>query len=460
MRKPVLGSFRDPSGTVYFEDGVLYRQVNLCYKENYDYFYSCGLYDKLVSFGLLLPHIEVKNGGEYPIYKVIKPELIKFISYPYEWCFSQIKDAALVTLKIQKLALDYGMTIKDASAYNIQFVKGKPVLIDILSFKKYQIGKPWNAYKQFCQHFLAPLVLISYIDPRLKKLSRVFLDGIPIDLCKRVLPFYRYINPGLFLHIYLQAKFQTRYADGIGEKAAVRGKFSLNSFKGLIESLESLINKLRWIPRDSNWIGYYSDSESYNLDAIHHKEKVVKEFLEKADPKNVWDFGANIGLFSGVASNKGINTISFDADPACVELNYVNTVKQKEINILPLVLDLTNPSPNIGWENEERMSLLARGPVELVMALALIHHLAISNNLPFDKIASFFSKVCKWLIIEFVPKEDEMVKRMLAIRDDIFGDYSQEYFEREFIKYFAIVESVKINNSKRILYLMKKRGAV
>ena len=183
----------------------------------------------------------------------------------------------------------------------------------------------------------------------------------------------------------------------------------------------------------------------------------MAEFLTRASPATVWDLGANTGLFSRIAGDKGIQTISFDVDPASVEKHYLECVERGETNVLPLLLDLTNPSPSIGWENHERMSLLERSPADTVLALALIHHLAISNNLPFGKIAHFFSEICNSFIVEFVPKSDSQVQRLLLTREDIFCDYTQQVFESEFERYFTIEQSVKIRDSERTLYLMRRR---
>jgi hypothetical protein len=180
-------SFRDPSGYLFHRGAELYRQVNRRYQENYDLLTSSGLYDKLVAEGLLVPHEEVdlEPLDAATAYKTIKPLLVPFVSYPYEWCFSQLKDAALATLAIQKTAMSHGMSLKDASAYNIQFIDCRPVLIDTLSFERYVPGRPWIAYRQFCQHFLAPLALMSYRDPRVSQLLKAGLDGIPLDFCRR-----------------------------------------------------------------------------------------------------------------------------------------------------------------------------------------------------------------------------------------------------------------------------------
>ena len=183
----------------------------------------------------------------------------------------------------------------------------------------------------------------------------------------------------------------------------------------------------------------------------------MSNFLEKIKPKFVWDLGANMGIFSRISSKKGIQTISFDIDPAAVEKNYLKCVEENENRILPLLLDLTNPSSSIGWENQERLSFMQRGPVDVIFSLALVHHLAISNNIPFDRMAQFFAKICKFLLIEFVPKSDSQVSRLLKNRDDIFSDYTQEKFEEEFNKYFTILESIRLKDSKRIIYTFEKR---
>jgi len=449
-------SFRDPSGFLFLRDGFIYRQVNPIYRENYDYLLSSGLYKTLVDAELLIPHreVDIEKAGSDKVYKTIKPELIPFISYPYEWCFSQLKDAALTTLKIEKKSLDFGISLKDCSAYNIQFRKGRPVFIDTLSFEKYQEGKPWVAYRQFCQHFLAPLALMSYKDIRLNQLFRVFIDGPPLDLTSPLLPFRTRFKFSLLSHIHLHARSQKHFADKPIEPS--RHKMSRLAFLGLVDNLESAIKRLTWTPKGTEWADYYR-CINYSSTALDHKKQIVAESLDKTNAKSVWDLGANVGTFSRIASDKGMQTISFDLDPAAVEKNYLECVERNETNILPLLLDLTNPSPGIGWQNQERTSLLERGPAETVLALALIHHLAISNNLSFGKIANFLSRICSSLIMEFVPKNDSQVQRLLLTREDIFPDYTQENFESEFKNFFKIQSSVKIKESQRTLYLMERK---
>ncbi len=451
----VPSSFRDPSGFLFYQDGAIYRQVNAIYSDDYDRLMRSGVYEALVEADLLIPHEEVEVPCPEPDegFKVIKPERLPFISYPYEWCFSELKDAALTTLAIQKRALEFEMSLKDSSAYNIQFRKGSPILIDSLSFERYREGEPWVAYRQFCQHFLAPLALMSYKDVRLSQLLRVHIDGIPLDLASSLLPLRTRLVFPLLSHIHLHASSQQRFAD----KTVDTGGRDMGrlSFRGLIDNLESAVERLAWEPQDTEWADYYETS-SYSASALEHKKQIVAEFLDEIEPEDVWDIGANTGIFSRVASDKGIRTLSFDVDHAAVERNYLRCVEENETHILPLLVDLTNPSPGIGWENAERKSLLDRGPADVVLALALIHHLAISNNVPLGRLSGFFSGLCDSLIIEFVPKSDSQVQRLLSTREDIFADYTQRAFEGAFKKHFTIRRSVAIEGTQRTLYLMRR----
>lgn len=450
-------SFRDPSGFVFWRDGMLFRQVNRIYQKDYDCLIRSGLYSSLVRDGLMVGHEETQEPPELSelAYRVLKPETVSFISYPYEWCFSQLRDAALLTLRIQRKALEHGMTLKDASAYNIQFFGYQPILIDTLSFEEYREGEPWVAYRQFCQHFLAPLALMAYTDVRLSQLLRVYLDGIPLDLASCLLPWKTRLSLGLATHIHLHASAQKRYA---GEKisTAARGKMGKMALLGLIDSLEAAIRSLSWKPRGTEWADYYRET-NYSDQAFEDKKQRVEEFVSHVHPSMVWDLGANTGIFSRIASGQGAKTIAFDIDPAAVELNYRECVRAKETNLLPLVLDLTNPSPGLGWANSERQALVERGKADMVLALALVHHLAISNNVPFQRIADYFSQMGEWLVVEFVPKDDSQVQRLLASRKDIFTEYHKQSFERAFNEVYEIRADHPISFSGRILYLMQRR---
>jgi ribosomal protein L11 methylase PrmA len=455
-------SFRDPSGFVFTREGVLLRQVNLLWRDHYDLLMKSGLYSAMVEAGLLIPHEEVdlSLAATDGAHRVIRPELISFVSYPYEWSFSQLKDAALLTLRIQRMALDHGMSLRDASAFNVQFRAGRPVLIDTLSFEKLPEGRPWVAYRQFCQHFLAPLALAAYRDIRLAQLARVHIDGIPLDLASGLLPFRARLRLPLLLHLFLHARSQVRHeADaGVAGSSGRRTRaFTTQAFRGLIESLVKAVSRLTWRTGRSPWAGYYTEADSYTREAMEHKLELVDTFAGKTTARTAWDLGANTGRFSRIATAKGIQTVSFDLDPAAVESNYAQVVGDGETALLPLVMDLVNPSPAMGWENRERQSLLERGPTDLVMALALLHHLAIGNNVPLERLASFFADLCTWLIVEFVPKSDPKVQTLLALREDVFPDYTQEAFERAFGDRFDIQASEQVKDSERIMYLMRAR---
>ena len=448
-------SFRDRSGFLFYYENEIYRIINFSYKKQYEKFMNSELYQKLEEKNLIITHSEIENLDiDCDYYKIIKPEKIPFISYPYEWSFSQLKDAALLTLRIQKAAMKYGMTLKDGSAFNIQFHNGHPIFIDTLSFEIYEDGQIWKPYKQFCQHFLAPLALISKKDVRLNLLSKIFIDGIPIDLAAKLLPKTTFGNFGLMAHIHAHAKSQKHYED---KDAKIKQKtLSKRSFEGLIESLKSSIEKMTWNEDNTEWGDYYSDT-NYTEKSFEEKKQFISLAIDQVKPKLVWDMGANTGVFSRLASTKGIATISYDIDPLAVEKNYLSSSQNSEQNILPLILDLTNPSSGIGWNHDERMSIIQRGPADMVFALALVHHLAISNNVPLNKLAEFFSQISKFLIIEFVPKSDSQVKRLLLTRDDIFENYDEKNFEIEFSKFFKIINSKKILDSERTIYIMENK---
>jgi len=454
-------SFRDPNGFLFTSEGVLYRQINKKYSGNFDQLIQSNLYQDLIKRGWLVPHEEVKP--DFPLdsqaYKIIKPLDLGFISYPYEWSFSQLKDAALLTLKIQKRALKYGMSLKDSSAYNIQFnlETGKPVLIDTLSFEVYEEGKPWVAYRQFCQHFLAPLVLGAYKDIRLQQLLRIHLDGIPLDLASSLLPKTTYLHFGVMTHLHIHASAQQRFAGQDTDSSSVKRQMNKTAFLGLIDSLMRTVSQLSWEPKDTEWGAYY-DNTNYSDESMDQKSGLVRAFIERIAPKSVWDLGANTGRFSRIASRQEIPTISFDIDPAAVEKNYLQLKKDNESHLLPLIIDLTNPSADKGWANRERKALGERAHADLILALALIHHLAISNNVPLAMISDYFSELAPWLIIEFVPKSDSQVQRLLVSREDIFDNYTQDGFEIAFEQRYHIRDVAVIQGSERRLYLMERKN--
>lgn len=295
MGEGALGSsYRDPSGFVFQHRDNLYRQINQRYRKDYRQLMDSGLYDSLVDSKLLVAHREVdlNLAPAQSAYRVVQPELIPFISYPYEWCFAQLQQAALLTLEIQERALEANMSLKDASAYNIQFVGSNPVLIDTLSFESYQEGEPWVAYRQFCEHFVAPLALMAYRDVRTSQLLRAYIDGIPLDLAQQLLGVRTWRSMRLLLHINLHAKSQSRFAN---QKKTNRAQFKKRSFLGLLDSLKSTVSKLKLSTKASSWQHYYAET-NYTEEAMEQKRQAIEAFLKKNPAQGCVGSGCQRGL--------------------------------------------------------------------------------------------------------------------------------------------------------------------
>ena len=458
QQRPLASSYRDPAGFVFEKDGSVYRQINKAAEEEFSLFLSSGLYDKLVAEKLIVSHDQVTHtkdfGHDANRLSIIKPATIPFISYPYEWSFPQLRDAALLTLKIQKLALEHGMILKDASAYNVQFIGKRPIFIDTLSFAKYEEGQPWEGYRQFCEHFIIPLALAHYSTEQALTMLQTYLEGIPLSLAVGLLPKKAKFKKGLLAHIYLHERSQRKH-QGSGERAATAPTRKVSKFAldGLISSLEVSVTALHPPKVATEW-GEYYEFTNYNDKAFKDKAKLVESFFGqlKTKPKTVWDIGANNGEFSEIAAKQGANVVAWDIDAKAVAANYLRKDKFSEL-MLPLVQDVAVPSPSIGWELNERSSLLERGPADVVFALAVIHHLAIGRNVPLPKIAELMSKIGKSIIIEFIPKSDSKVKHLLASRKDIFPNYDLESFEKAMGEHFKMVKKTQITNSERWLYL-------
>jgi hypothetical protein len=453
-------SFRDPSGFVFRRDGTLYRQVNKVFAEEFEACVSSGLYDALSRDRLLVAHRPADPALALTpdAHAVIEPERVPFISYPYEWCFGELRDAAILTLDVQLQALERGFVLRDASAYNVQFVDGRPVFIDTLSFGRYQDGEPWAAYKQFCEHFLAPLMLMATRDVRCGVLLREYIDGVPLDLASRLLPARSWGSPSALLHVHLHARAQRKYAESEVTTVVKGRRLPKASLVALVRGLRAVVAGLDWRPEGTEWADYVG-ATNYSDAAAQRKEDLVRGFLRRAAPTTVWDLGANTGVYSRIAREVASSVIAFDVDPAAVERNYRTVRAREETGILPLVLDLTNPSPGIGWAHAERASLAERGPADVVMALALVHHIAIARNVPLDRIAAYLARLGRSLVIEFVAKSDSQVQRLLRNRPDIFPDYTREGFERAFAERFTIEACERVGDADRWLYLMTSARA-
>jgi hypothetical protein len=453
-----LGSYRDPGGFVYRRDGVLHRQIGPASIDDWEAFVSSGLASRLVAAGRLIAYetAPITERATAEARAVIRPEPIDFISYPYEWTFGELKDAALLTLDAQLEVMASGWTLKDASAYNVQFRDARPVIIDSLSFEPLAEGAPWIAYRQFCELFLAPLALVAFRDARLSRLLRADPDGIPLDLASKLLPWRTRLNFGLLSHLHLHAGAQRRYASRRdGGKAAKAARIDRTRLKALIANLRSTVAGLEWKPTGTEWSDY-ADHTSYSDPATEDKSRLVGELSRRVPGGRAWDLGANTGRYSRIVAGTGKQVIAFDIDPAAAEQLYRHVRVEDRSAILPLVLDIANPSPGIGWGGEERRSLLERANADLVVAMALIHHLAISRNVPLPMIFGFFADLAPWAIVEFVPKDDPMVQLLLATRRDVFDDYSIDGFRRAAQERFTIVSQEPITESARVLFLLRR----
>lgn len=452
---PHPSSYRDPSGFIFIKDDVLYRQVNKVFASHFDHFISSGCYNKLVAGKLLIPHEEIKKNltGNNDWYCTLKPEPVPFLSWPYEWCFDMLKDAALLTLKLVKEAIADGMILKDATPYNIQWYKGYLVFIDSLSFEKYNSEEPWIAYRQFCEQFLAPLLLMHHHKIPLQQLMLAWPDGVPLSIVQKLLPGKTRFSLHTYLHIHLNARISTKAGNGHSKKI----KFSKQKLLNLLHSLETLISKLHLPEQKSVWSDYYTEASGRD-NYLEDKKSIISKWLtECRDIQTAADFGANDGEFARLVAERNISTVAMDFDPFCINRLYNWIKKTGEKNMLPLVADLVNPSPAIGLNNQERSSLISRVKADLGMALALVHHLAIGKNVPFDRIADFFCNTCyKKLFIEFVPKSDEKVQLMLQGKKDIYKDYNEENFTNAFKKYFSIIKKQEVGQTSRVLYLMSR----
>ena len=450
MRDPA--SFRDPAGFVYWRNGTLFRQINELHAADWRQFEQSGLYEQLAQKGWLVEHEDasLEDAFDDRAWRVVRPSLIPFVSYPYEWTFSQLQDAALLTLDVQLLAMASGMTLKDASAYNVQFRGGRPILIDSLSFERAQDDSPWIAYRQFCQHFLAPLALMAERDVRAGLMLREFVDGIPLDLTVRLLPGRSRLSFGLLTHLHMHARSLRRHEGQIASREPVQPRLSVTRLRALLGNLRSTVAGLKWEPSGTEWADY-TTTTSYSEAAAASKQQLVDRFLRATDGDWVWDLGANTGVFSRIAAGLGRNVIALDTDPAAAELHYRALQRDGEERVMPLVMDLANPSPSLGWAGRERRSLTERSNADVLVALALIHHVAIGNNVPLADFSAYLAELGTQLILEFVPKTDPRVAAMLSARRDVFADYSLEGLKSAFGAEWHLVEEHVIEDSDRTL---------
>lgn len=451
-------SFRDPSGYVFIDkEKVLRRAILPVYFKQYDALKSSGFFDYLMSTKALISHKET-NVSDQRI--IITPKRIPFITNPYEWSFLQYKHAALHTLKVHKYALEKGFILKDASAYNITFYNGKPIFIDTLSFDFYEEGKPWRAYKQFVMHFLGPLVLAKYYGAEVFKMLQTHIDGMPLKLIASMLPAKTRLSPTLYTNIHLLAKMESDYNEdykGEAKVSELSRKAQINIVKNLFDYIKDLN-----IKETTEWGDYYSKT-NYNNESLKLKEQILQDWISKLKVNKLIDIGGNDGTFARSVIKDVKDIIVTDIDSNAVQHNYKQIKENKETNMLAFVSDILQPSPGIGFNNTERISLIERlkeyAP-DVTMALALIHHITLSGNVPFSKSAQFFAQFSNYLIIEFPKREDSWVTSLLTRKQEFinhFDFYNQEEFEKKYANFFTVIERKEITGTSRILYLFKKK---
>ncbi|MCB0323826.1 MAG: hypothetical protein KDD69_09645 [Bdellovibrionales bacterium] len=458
-------SYRDPSGFVFIEGDRLLRQVNSCYLETYQQAKGSGLYQELHQRGWLVSHEEASQTADA---LVLAPEVVEFVTYPYEWSFPQYRDAALLTLDIQAKALDYGMVLKDASMFNVTFHRGAPIFLDTLSFHPYREGEPWHAFSQFLEHFLAPLLLAQYLGPEaLGSMSR-YMEGLPLATALRMLPWRARLRPLVFSNILLPQRYQRRHEQTGGRRQTgdegAKATLSRRALNDIIRNLQESLANLE-TDEVSEWGQYYCET-NYSAAAFEAKKRLVAEWVAELRVKRVWDIGGNDGTFSRILGPQVESILCSDADAVAVGKGYRRDAASDRSRVLQFVADITKPSPGIGWMNIERTSLLSRlaeFDVDLVLALAVIHHLTLQANLPFETTAEMFARFGKYLLIELPTERDSKVVDMLdakrAFRSQ-FEFYCQENFERRYLRYFSIVKTERLPDSERMLYLMERRPAL
>lgn len=456
------GSFRDPAGTVFTDGKSIYRTLHAMYAEQWQAVEKTGFLAAAAEQGLV---VDYEESACLPgAWKTLKSPLLPFVTYPYEWCFGQLKAAALHTLDIQDEALTHGLILRDATAYNVQFVGAQPIFIDLLSFEVWDRRKPWKAYLQFCRHFLAPLALMAKRSVLCGKLLTNWIEGLPLDLASCLLPWFTKCSPTLGVHIHLHARMQAKYADARHAAKKLRGlNVSEKVVPNLSKSLRLAVENLT-LPRAlrTEWGDYYNDTNYSTQAAEDKKAYLIKVVGAYSGPRSLAvDLGANTSVYSEFLTETFRQVLAVDCDYLAIEKLYQQLRANKKKNILPLVLDLCNPSPGVGWGNGERLSFSDRCQADYLSALAVIHHLVFTGGIPLSKIAETFASFLReggLHVLEFVPLHDSQVQRLLAARDETFPEYTLESCLKAFQPYFEVLDTHPVADSRRTLLVMKKRS--
>lgn len=433
-------SYKDADGFVFYANDKVYRKVAPEFEEKYATLKNSGIYAKAIKTGFLIPFEEVESEGKL----YLTCEKIPFISYPYEWSFEQMKSAALFHLQFLRFCMENNCMLKDASPYNIQFLDGKTVFIDILSLVPYTDNTPWIAYKQFCEFFVSPLVLSSYFKGNWNQELLINIEGIPLLKAASMLPLKAWLNSLASFHILAHSKVKA----GKVKDEQIK-KFPKSKILSIVKHLQVEIGTVKPYEKGSNWSDYLK-SLPYSASEIELKKNTVTKWVSEQWFTAVLDVGANHSVFSESISKQAKQVVLIDNDPSVIDAIYK---ENKNAAILPLCIDITNVSPSIGLNLEERKSFFDRIKPDLTLALAVTHHLFHSRNIPLNKIADLFKTFSSLLIIEFIDASDEMYQKIKNPNNK--HPYSKGEFEKSFKKHFTIVNEQEIKSGKRHLYLMK-----
>ena len=450
------GSFRDPAGKIFYYKDKIYREIFKTGLSRLSFLQKNNLLKELTEKNYIIK-TELINSEEFNLAdknnKIIEHEKIDFISYPYEWTFNQLKDAAIFHLDFQIFLLERNAKLIDSSAYNIQFKNNKPIFIDVLSIDEYSEGEYWKGHKQFCENFLNPLLLKSKKGIDFNNWFKGNLEGISTREISNVLNFRDFFSYTIFFHVFLLNRIDNKRIkspDKLRKESKKLSKFSKKSYVSILNQLLNFIKSLKPKKQISTWDTYsekntYSDAESLS------KLKITEQFYNDNEIKTLVDLGCNDGKFSEYAASKKIKVVGFDFDLNALDRLYLKS-KNNNLNFLPLFSDFTNPSNNLGWNDLERKSLKQRGKFDAAISLALIHHLVLAKNIPLTQAIEWIVSFSSIGLIEFVPKEDPTAQTMLSLKGDIFPDYNEKNFENILLYFKKIKKKTKITSTNRIIY--------
>ena len=457
-------SFRDPAARVLRHEGQILRYLTSAALRNFEALSATRFYREFTGSGRLVATELATSSQTLPLsdpwVAVLRHQTIPVVSYPYEWCFSMLQDAALLQLDLQVAALDEGMTLKDATPFNIQWIGTRPVFIDIGSFKAAEPGEPWAGYRQFCEMFLYPLFLQAYKDIPFHPWLRGSLEGVEAGHINNLMSARDRLRPGVFTHVYLLSKVQSRYeATQRNVRKELRSAgFSAIMVKHNVLGMRRIVERLTWRRARSTWSNYV-DCNTYEEADRERKKRFILRAAASVNRSCVWDLGCNTGEYSRAVSEYADLVVAVDADHLAVEHLYHALKTEQDSTILPLVGNLTDPSPGLGWRHRERQTLDARSRPDLILALALIHHLAIGRNVPLPELVAWFASFEADLVIEFVAPEDAMVEQLLRNRDELDFGYTRDHFEACVAEHFVVAETEGLQSGTRTLYYLRPKHA-